>query len=404
LRNLQTGMLRLQDDQRSWQFGQTESGDFAAEIQVHDFRFYRALALGGSLGAAEAYLKGWWSCDDLVSLFRLLSKNSAVLAGMDRGAAKFFRGLSAWTHFFRRNTRSGSRRNIAAHYDLGEDFYALFLDDTMTYSAGVFPYAECTLAEASLEKYDRICRKLEISPRDHILEIGSGWGGFAVHAALNYGCHVTTTTISRRQFDYTRDRVRQTGLEGRVSVLCEDYRNLTGAYDKVVSIEMIEAVGHEFLDLYFRKCSQLLRPDGMMLLQAITIPDHRFDQYRHSVDFIQKYVFPGGCLPSVSAISNAIRRATDFRFFHLEDFGSHYAETLARWRASFWRNIDQVRGLGFDERFIRMWHYYLCYSEAGFLDNQIGVAQILLTKPNCRRSPLLWRHDHNMPALNEVSR
>ncbi len=312
------------------------------------------------------------------------------MGSVDGVAARFARSLSAWMHFFRRNTVRGSRRNIAAHYDLGEDFYSLFLDETMTYSAGVFLHPHSTLADASREKYDRICRKLQLTPENHILEIGTGWGGFALHAARNYGCKVTTTTISRRQHLHATERVRQVGLQGRINVLNEDYRNLSGSYDHIVSVEMIESVGHKYLDLFFERCSRLLRPEGMMLFQAITIPDHRFVQYVRTVDFIQKYIFPGGCLPSISALSNSIGRATDFRFVQMEDFGSHYAETLARWRQRFWQNIDQVRSLGFDERFIRMWHYYLCYCEAGFLENQIGVAQILLAKPNCERSPLLW--------------
>jgi len=362
-----------------------------AEILVEDYRCYRTLALEGTLGAAEAYLNGWWNSDDLVAMFRLLAKNADIMGSVDGVTARLTRGLSAWAHFFRRNTVRGSQRNIAAHYDLGEDFYSLFLDDTMTYSAGFFLHPDSTLADASREKYDRICRKLQLTPANHILEIGTGWGGFALHAAQQFGCRVTTTTISRRQYQHACERVRQAGLEGRITVLCEDYRNLSGIYDHIVSVEMVEAVGHQYLDRFFGKCSRLLHPDGMMLLQAITIPDHRFDQYIRSVEFIQKYIFPGGCLPSVTAIGNSVGRATDFRFLHLEDFGYHYAETLARWRQRFWQNIEGVRSLGFDERFLRMWHYYLCYSEAGFRENQIGVAQILLAKPSCRRLPLLWR-------------
>jgi cyclopropane-fatty-acyl-phospholipid synthase len=393
LQGLTTGRLHLQDREAGWEFGAAQGGAATAEIQVHDARFYRTLALGGTLGAGEAFLKGWWSSTDLVALFRLLTRNADVLFGMDGAAARCLRGLSVLGHFLRRNTLRGSRRNIAAHYDLGEDFYALFLDATMTYSCGIFAHPDSSLAEASQEKNDRICRKLQLTPRHHLLEIGTGWGGFAMHAAQHYGCRVTTTTISRRQYAYACERIRQAGLAGRVSVLCEDYRKLTGVYDHVVSVEMIEAVGHQYLDLFFRKCTQLLRPDGMMLLQAITIPDYRFDQYARSVDFIQKYIFPGGCLPSVAAIGKALGRATDLRLVHLEDFGSHYAETLARWRQRFWQNVDAVRAQGFEERFVRMWHYYLCYCEAGFLENQIGVAQLLLARPNCRRRPLLWQLD-----------
>jgi len=388
LQRLTQGKLRLQDAESAWDFGSSSRAEPTAEIRVEDFRFYRTLALEGTLGAAEAYLNGWWSSDDLVALFRLLSKNAEVLGSFDGVAARFVRGLSAWAHFFRRNTIQGSQRNIAAHYDLGEDFYALFLDESMTYSSGIFLHPHSTLADASREKYDRICRKLQLTPENHILEIGTGWGGFALHAARNYGCQVTTTTISRRQYQHAQERVRQAGLQGRINVLSEDYRNLSGRYDHLVSVEMIEAVGHQYLDRFFGQCSRLLRPEGLMLLQAITIPDQHFDQYIRSVDFIQKYIFPGGCLPSISALSNAVGRTTDFRFLHLEDFGHHYAETLARWRQRFWQNVDQVRSLGFDERFIRMWHYYLCYCEAGFLENQTGVVQILLAKPKCERNPL----------------
>lgn len=373
-----------------WDFGTDDGGVPTVEICVEDYRFYRALALKGTLGAAEAYLNGWWNCEDLVGLFRLLTTNSDVLGSVDSMIARLVRGLSTCAHFFRRNTLRGSRRNIAAHYDLGEEFYSLFLDETMTYSAGVFLNPHSTLADSSREKYDRVCRKMRLAPQHHILEIGTGWGGFALHAAQQYGCRVTTTTISRRQYEYTRDRVRQAGLEGRITVLSDDYRNLTGVYDHLVSVEMIEAVGHQYLDRFFGQCSRLLRRDGLMLLQAITIPDHRFDQYVRSVEFIQKYIFPGGCLPSIGAIAAAIGRTTDFRFLHLEDFGYHYAETLARWRQRFWQNIDKVRSLGFDERFIRMWHYYLCYCEAGFLENQIGVAQVVMARPDCRRQLPQW--------------
>lgn len=391
LHGLARGRLCLHDAESSRVFGVDNSGMSTAEIRVEDDRFYRTLALEGSLGAAEAYLNGWWNSEDLVGLFRLLAVNSDVMGSMDGGIARLALRVSAWAHARRRNTERGSRRNIAAHYDLGDDFYSLFLDETMTYSAGVFLHPDSTLADASREKYDRICRKLQLMPGHHILEIGTGWGGFALHAARHYGCRVTTTTISRCQYQYACDRIRRAGLDERITVLSDDYRNLTGVYDHLVSVEMVEAVGHQYLDRFFGQCSRLLRPDGLMLLQAITIPDHRFEQYRRSVDFIQKYIFPGGCLPSIAAIATALGRATDFRFLHLEDFGYHYAATLARWRQRFGQNIDQVKALGFDERFIRAWHYYLCYCEAGFLENQIGVAQVLLARPNCRRTSLLWQ-------------
>ena len=389
LRRLERGTLRLTDGGTDELFGRSSNAAESANLIVRDPRFYTSLAFQGTLGAAEAYLEDWWATDDLVALFRLLAKNENVLSDVDSGVARLFRSVNAWAHRLRRNTIAGSRRHVGAHYDLGNEFYALFLDDTMTYSSGIFQHPEATMRDASLAKYDRICRKLELSPHDHLLEIGTGWGGFAMHAARNFGCRVTTTTVSRQQFDYASRKVVEAGLAGKVTVLCQDYRKLSGEFAKLASIEMIEAVGHEFLDSYFRKCSALLKPNGLMVLQSITIPDHRHESYRRSVDFIQKYVFPGGCLPSFCSMANSLRRVTDFRVLHAEDFGCHYAETLLRWRAQFRENIDLVHQLGFDERFIRMWNYYLCYCEAGFLDNHIGVCQLVLAKPDCQRTPIL---------------
>jgi len=263
------------------------------------------------------------------------------------------------------------------------------LDSTMTYSSGIFLSPETTLEEASTEKYDRICRKLQLAPSDHVVEVGTGWGGFAEHAVKHYGCRVTTTTISDEQHAYAEHRFHEAGIDGRVTLLKQDYRDLRGKYDKLVSIEMIEAVGEKFLPAYFGKCSKLLKPNGMMCLQSIGIPDHRYASYRTSVDYIQRYIFPGGFLPSLGAIGNCLGRTTDFRLFHVEDFGPHYADTLLHWRRNFWREIEAVKGLGFEERFIRTWHYYLCYCEAGFRERQIGVSQLTRTKPACRREPML---------------
>ena len=341
------------------------------------------------MGAAEAYIRGDWDSPDLTVAMRVLAQNSEILAGVERGATRLLRPLRAAANWLRRNTPAGSKRNIAAHYDLSNDFFSLMLDPTMTYSSGVFLSRETTLEEASIEKYDRICRKLQLTPDDHVLEIGTGWGGFAEHAAKNYGCRVTTTTISEQQHAYAQQRFREAGLDHRITLLKDDYRDLRGKYDKLVSIEMIEAVGEKFLPSYFAKCSDLLKPHGMMCLQSITIPDHRYDRYRKSVDFIQRYIFPGGFLPSMGAIGECLGRVTDFRLFNVEDFGTHYADTLARWRRNFWHEMDAVKSLGFDDRFIRTWHYYLCYCEAGFRERQIGVSQITLTKPACRREPVL---------------
>jgi len=290
--------------------------------------------------------------------------------------------------YLNRNTPKGSRRNIEAHYDLGNELFELFLDETMMYSCGIFHHQQTTLQEASEAKLERICQKLQLKPTDHLLEIGTGWGGFALYAAKHYGCRVTTTTISKQQYDYARQRVQDAGLEDRITLLFDDYRELNGSYDKLVSIEMVEAIGHRYYDAYFNKCSELIKPDGMMLLQSITISDQRYPVAKKSIDFIQKYIFPGGCLPSVAALGDAIARKTDMRIFHLEDIGPHYATTLHKWRERFFENIGKVRQLGYPEGFIRMWEYYLCYCEGGFRQQTIGTIQLLLTKPQTLRSPL----------------
>jgi cyclopropane-fatty-acyl-phospholipid synthase len=287
-------------------------------------------------------------------------------------------------HWANRNSRDGSRRNIAAHYDLGNDFFALFLDETLAYSCGVFEREDATLHEAQLAKFDRICRRLRLTAADHLLEIGTGWGGLAIHAAARYGCRVTTTTISREQHALAAQRIAQAGLEDRVTLLLEDYRDLDGSYDKLVSVEMIEAVGHQYLDDYTAQCSRLLAPEGAMLLQAITIQDQFYEAALESVDFIQRYIFPGSFIPSVTAIVDSVRRSTDMKVFHLEDIGPHYATTLGRWRTSFLARLDDVRRLGYPESFLRMWDFYLCYCEGGFLERQLGDVQMLLTKPRCR--------------------
>jgi cyclopropane-fatty-acyl-phospholipid synthase len=291
-------------------------------------------------------------------------------------------------HFRKRNTLKGSRRNIEAHYDLGNELFKLFLDETMMYSCGIFKDSNTTLKQASEAKLERICQKLELKPGDHVLEIGTGWGGFALYAAQHYGCRVTTTTISKEQHDFATQRIVEAGLEDKVTLLFDDYRKLQGQYDKLVSIEMIEAIGYQYFDTYFRKCTELLKPDGMMLLQSITIADQRYHAAKRSIDYIQRYIFPGGCLPSVAALGDAVARTTDMRIFHLEDIGPHYATTLRLWRERFFNNIERVKQLGYPEQFIRMWHYYLCYCEGGFRQQAIGTVQLLLTKPQALRKPL----------------
>jgi cyclopropane-fatty-acyl-phospholipid synthase len=390
LRNLKTGWLTLVEGEERFTFGDPAGPeDLRVTVNVSDRRFYRSLVFGGSIGAGESYMAGYWTCDDLTALTRLVVRNETVLLEVEGGAALLAAPLRKLYHWKNKNTREGSRGNIEAHYDLGNDFYALFLDETMTYSCGIFERPGATLAEASIAKYDRLCRKLDLKETDHLLEIGTGWGGFAIHAAATYGCRVTTTTISPAQFEWAKRRIRERGLEGRVRLLLEDYRDLTGTYDRLVSIEMIEAVGHHYLETFFRRCARLLKADGMMALQAITIADRKYEAHKRDVDFIKRYIFPGSTLTSVTALCAAATRATDLRLFHLEDITPHYARTLLEWRQRFFANIEKVRALDYPERFIRMWEYYLCYCEGAFTERYIGDVQALFVKPGCRREPIL---------------
>jgi cyclopropane-fatty-acyl-phospholipid synthase len=390
LRGLQQGRLVVHDAHGRHVFGTMPSDDpLQVTVRIHDANVYRRLALRGSIGVGEAYMVGEWSCDDLTRLMRLFVRNRAVLNGLEHGPVRLAMLLFRIGHVRRRNTRDNSRDNISAHYDLGNEFYRLFLDSTLMYSCAVFEHPDADLQQASTAKLERICRKLDLGPDDHVLEIGTGWGGFALHAARHHGCRVTTTTISREQYQLARERIAEAGLDDQVTVLLRDYRDLDGRYDKLVSIEMIEAVGHQYLDTYFRTCSQLLKDDGLMLLQAITIADQEYERARRAVDFIQQYIFPGGFLPSLSALCGSLGRATDLSVRHLEDIGPHYATTLHLWRERFRANLDRVRAQGFDEHFIRMWEYYFCYCEGGFAERALGTVQLLLAKPLDRRPPLL---------------
>jgi len=345
-------------------------------------------AFGGTVGAGEAYIRGLWRCDEMVNLVRIFVANREQMNRMDSRWANARRPLLRLFHWANRNSRNGSARNIAAHYDLGNELYKLMLDETMAYSCAMFPRADATLREGSEAKFEAACRKLDLQPNDHVLEIGSGWGGFAIHAVQNYGCRVTTTTISPAQYDFARQKIAALGLSDRITVLLQDYRDLEGQFDKLVSIEMVEAVGARFLDVYFEHCARLVKPAGAMLLQAITIQDQFYDQALKSVDYIQRYVFPGSFIPSVAALSKSLAKATDFKIFHLEDIGPHYARTLRMWRERFFRNLGKVRELGYSDSFVRLWEYYLCYCEGGFMERQLGTVQMLLTKPGCRRQPV----------------
>ena len=389
LDGLRHGDIVLADPLGETRLGEATAGIPSVRMVVHGAGFYRALAGNGSVGAAESYMEGDWDCDDLVGLVRLLVRNRDLLDGMEGGAARLGGwAMQAW-HALRRNTREGSRRNIAAHYDLGNDFFRLFLSDDLMYSSALYAGEDDTLEAASTRKLDRICEKLQLSPGDHVVEIGTGWGGFALHAARTRGCRVTTTTISREQHALASQRIAEAGLQERVTVLLSDYRDLQGQYDKLVSIEMVEAIGAHYMQAYFATLGRLLKPDGLGLVQAITIEDHRYAQALRSVDFIKRHIFPGSFIPSIAALLDAKSRSTDLALVHLEDFGPSYARTLHDWRERFTANREQARAQGYDERFLRMWEFYLAYCEGGFLERSIGVAHLLLAKPGYRGASYL---------------
>jgi len=382
LAQLQEGEIILHDGE-ILRFGKPHP-DFPQPVHLYvdDEEFFADTVFGGSIGAAEAYMAGFWRCSNLVDLVRLLLRNREVLDGMDGGRCAWIsQNLRRLVHAFHRNTQQGSRRNISAHYDLGNEFFKLFLDETLMYSCAYFEHPEASLYEASIAKLDRICRKLKLTADDKVIEIGSGWGGFALHAATHYGCHVTTTTISQQQFDLAQQRIHATGLQDRVTLLLQDYRDLTGTYDKLVSIEMVEAVGHHYYDTYFTQCARLLKPDGLGLIQAITIIDQQFNQARDEVDFIKRYIFPGSCIPAITPLLEAATRASDLNLIHLEDIGSHYATTLRLWREAFLSQLEAVRQQGYSEAFIKMWEFYLAYCEGGYLERAIGDVHMLFAKP-----------------------
>jgi len=393
--------LTLVDGTRRAHFG-TAGAPLRATATMNDPRVWRALLFGGTVGSAEAYADGWWTSDDPAAVVRAVLATPGAGAPLETGLAKLGAAAGRLSHRLRRNTRSGSRRNIRDHYDLGNDFFSLFLDETLTYSCGIFESPGASMRQASEAKLDRVCQKLQLSDRNHVLEIGTGWGGFAIHAASRYGCRVTTTTISREQWELATRRVRDAGLEGRVQVLLRDYRDLEGSYDRLVSIEMIEAVGWQYYPDFFRSCAARLGNDGMMLLQAITIQDQVYEEKKEEVDFIKRHIFPGSCIPSVTALCGAATGASDMRLFHLEDIGPHYAMTLRRWRERLRERWGEARALGKDERFLRMFEFYLAYCEAGFEERYLGDAQMLFVKPGARRAalvPPLVAADGRVPSV-----
>ena len=385
LSKLQVGSLTLHEGPCSHHFGSVDKPhEPQAEVHIHSPAVYSQMLTGGSIGSGEAYMKGYWSSPDAMDVMRIFSANLVLLNKFDASQSVFVKLALKIAHRFNRNTYKGSQLNIAAHYDLGNEFFQLFLDPTMMYSSALFSDKSASLEVASETKLDELCQQLELKSDDHLLEIGTGWGGMAIHAAKNFGCRVTTTTISQEQYDFASARVMEEGLEGQITLLCEDYRNLTGEYDKLVSIEMIEAVGHDFYQNYFRMCSGLLKPNGKMVIQAITMADQRYKEARDSVDFIKRYIFPGGCLPSVAVMAQHIARDTDMQIVHLRDITNDYAETLAHWRQRFLANLEAVRGMGFSEEFVRMWDFYLCYCEGGFRERVISTVQLAFAKPDYR--------------------
>lgn len=390
LKQLRECEITMVEAERTRVLGHADGSDpLRCTVQVLDPEMFRKIALGGSVGVAEAYIDGQWSSDDLVALIRIFLRNRDLLDRMEGGVARIAGTLLRFWHGLRRNTRGGSQRNIAAHYDLGNPLFRLFLDDNLMYSSAVYATPDESLEVASRRKLDRICQKLDLKASDHVLEIGTGWGGFALHAASRYGCKVTTTTISAEQHALASARVQEAGLADRITLLKQDYRDLQGRYDKVVSIEMIEAIGHQYLDTYFGKIDQLLTDDGAALIQAITIEDYRYIRALTDIDFIKRYIFPGSFIPSVGAMTAAVAKSSRMKLTHLEDIGPSYALTLREWRRRFLSRLPEVRELGYPEPFIRMWDYYLAYCEGGFLERTIGDVQMLLAKPRNRRSQYL---------------
>lgn len=388
LNKLQHGAITLLEGKERYAFGQlTSQCPLEATVTIHDPHTYIDVALGGTVGVGDAYRRGRWNCDDLTTLVRIFVLNRSLLNNMDGGLALASKPVLKTLHWLNRNTKAGSAKNIAAHYDLGNEFFRLMLDETMMYSCAYFERPESTLAEASRAKNDRICRKLKLSVNDHLLEIGTGWGGFAVHAAYHYGCRVTTTTISRQQYDMALQRVQDAGLSDHVTVLLTDYRDLPKLglqFDKLVSIEMIEAVGHQFYKAFFDVCSRMLKSSGLALIQGITIDERFYEQAKRSVDFIQRFIFPGSCIPSVSALMQESAKAGDLGLIHLEDIGMHYATTLQAWRRNVAAKLPDIKALGYQSEFLRLWDFYLCYCEGGFRERSLSVVHLLYAKSGWR--------------------
>ena len=376
---LKNGRLVLTESNKQFYFGDPTS-ELIAHINIRHTKAYSRLSWGGDIGAAEAYVEGLWQSDDLVNVIRLFSRNLTGMAVFDKNLGALFNLLNKLRHRLNQNSKSGSRVNIAAHYDLSNEMYRLFLDEDMQYSSAIYSNQNLSLAEAQENKMKTLCDHLELSENDHLLEIGSGWGGLACYAAEKYGCSVTTTTISQAQFDLAKERIHSLGLQNKITLLKKDYRDLEGQYSKVVSVEMLEAVGHKFFPLYFKTLENLLKPGGKALIQTITINDQRYESYRDSVDFIRRYIFPGGHLPCISVLSETIKQHTNLAINYFSDYRQDYAETLKEWQTRFISNRPAIEKLGFNDDFIRLWQYYFSYCEGGFRESIIGLAHIELIK------------------------
>ncbi len=391
LAGIEFGHLTVDENGETFSFGEPKDrATLIGHISVNHPSFYRHALFGGSIGSGEAYMFKIWRSPDLVQVIRIMALNMKVLQQLDSKWSSMFNFICRVAHRLRPNTVNNAKENISAHYDLGNNFFSLFLDKTMLYSAAIYPNKEATLEQASINKMTHICKRLQLNENDHLLEIGTGWGGMAIHAAKTTGCRVTSVTISKEQFNHAAAWVKREGLEDKVKIMLQDYRLVTGKFDKLVSIEMIEAVGHEFYREYFTRCSNLLTPSGIMLIQAITIQDQRFDYARKNTDFIQQYIFPGGCLPSNAVIAKHILEDTDMQIVGLEDITQDYAKTLADWRSAFFNNIEKVKAQGFDDAFIHMWDFYLSYCEGGFRERAISTAQFLFAKPAARAMPVYY--------------
>ena len=360
--------------------------NLSAKINILDTAFYKNIILGGTIGASESFIRGEWSSPNLTNVIRVLARNTEAQDKLENLFTLLSQPFLKVMHKLNENSVRGSKKNISRHYDLSNDFFSLFLDKNMMYSSAIYKSRKTSLEDASTNKLDVICKKLNLKKTDHVIEIGTGWGGFAIYAAKNYGCKVTTTTISIEQYKFAKQKIKEAGLGKKIKVLLKDYRLLKGQYDKLVSIEMIEAVGYQFYDEYFKIIGQLLKNDGEALIQAITIKDQRYSKAIQSVDFIQKYIFPGSCIPSITAIQNSLTSSTDLVINDIRDIGHHYARTLADWRKRFLKNKQEIRKLGFDDKFLRMWLFYFAYCEGGFEEKVISDIHLHITKPGYRNS------------------